>query len=199
MLTDHETGTAGELRGLTSEEARRRLASAGPDTLPDRPTPAWRRLARRFWGPLPWMLEGTAVVTLILGRNVEAAIITALLVVNSLIGYHQSARAARALAALKTCLPSRARVRRDGVWATLPAAEVVPGDVVRIRTGDIAPADLRILEGEVGIDSSALTGESLPASAGPGDLVAGSGVVTRGEATATVEATGGATAFGRTA
>jgi H+-transporting ATPase len=199
MFTDCDTGTPGQLAGLSSVEARRRLAGAGPNTLPDRSPPAWRRLARRFWGPLPWMLEGTAVVTLILGRVMEAAIITALLVVNSLIGYHQSAKAARALAALKTCLPARARVVRDGVWSTLPAADVVPGDVVRIRTGDITPADLRILQGEVGIDSSALTGESLPASAGPGDLVAGSGIVTRGEATTTVEATGGATAFGRTA
>src|SRR5437588_12879494 len=96
MLTDHDIATTGEVAGLSSAEAGRRLASSGPNTLPDRPMPAWRRLAKRFWGPLPWMLEGTAVLTLLLGRGMEAAIITALLVVNSLIGYHQSARAARA-------------------------------------------------------------------------------------------------------
>ena len=88
---------------------------------------------------------------------------------------------------------------RDGAWTTLPAASVVPGDVVRIRTGDIAPADLRVLQGEVSVDSSALTGESLPASVGPGGAVPGSGIVTRGEATAAVEATGAATSFGRAA
>ena len=118
---------------------------------------------------------------------------------NSLIGYQQSARAARALAALATRLPPRARVFRDGAWTTLPAASVVPGDVLRIRTGDIAPADLLVLHGEVGVDSSALTGESLPASVGPGGAVPRSGIVTRGEATATVEATGAATSFGRAA
>ncbi len=199
MLTEHDIATTGQVVGLSSGEASRRLASSGPNTLPDRPMPAWRRLAKRFWGPLPWMLEGTAILTLLLGREMEAAIITALLIVNSLIGYQQSARAARALAALATRLPPRARVFRDGAWTTLPAASVVPGDVLRIRTGDIAPADLLVLHGEVGVDSSALTGESLPASVGPGGAVPGSGIVTRGEATATVEATGAATSFGRAA
>ncbi|MFN2592113.1 MAG: plasma-membrane proton-efflux P-type ATPase [Candidatus Dormibacteria bacterium] len=198
-MTDHDLALAGQVTGLSSGEASRRLASSGPNTLPERRSPAWRRLAQRFWGPLPWMLEGTAVLTLLLGRGMEAAIITALLITNSLIGYQQSARAARALAALATCLPTRARVLRDGAWTTLSAADVVPGDVVRIRAGDIAPADLRILHGEVDVDSSALTGESLPASVGPGDACPGSGVVRRGEATATVEATGAATTFGRAA
>src|SRR5947207_7153814 len=199
MLTEHDIATTGQVVGLSSGEASRRLASSGPNTLPDRPMPAWRRLAKRFWGPLPWMLEGTAVVTFLLGRETEAVIIAALLVVNSLIGYRQSAKAARALAALASRLPSRARVLRDGAWTTLPAASVVPGDVVRIRTGDIAPADLRVLQGEVSVDSSALTGESLPASVGPGGAVPGSGIVTRGEATTAVEAAGAATSFGRAA
>ena len=199
MFTEHDIAPTGEVAGLSSAEAGRRLDSFGPNALPDRPKPAWRRLARRFWGPLPWMLEGTAAVTFLLGRETEAAIIAALLVVNSLIGYQQSAKAARALAALATRLPSRARVLRDGAWTTLPAASVVPGDVVRIRTGDIAPADLRVLQGEVSVDSSALTGESLPASVGPGGAVPGSGIVTRGEATTAVEATGAATSFGRAA
>src|SRR6266566_3926474 len=145
MLTEHDIATTGQVVGLSSGEASRRLASSGPNTLPDRPMPAWRRLAKRFWGPLPWMLEGTAILTLLLGRGMEAAIITA-------------------LPALATRLPPRARVLRDGAWTTLPAASVVPGDVVRMRTGDIAPADLRVLHGDVGVDSSALTGESLPAS-----------------------------------
>ena len=199
MFTEHDIAPTGEVAGLSSAEAGRRLDSFGPNALPDRPKPAWRRLARRFWGPLPWMLEGTAAVTFLLGRETEAAIIAALLVVNSLIGYQQSAKAARALAALATRLPSRARVLRDGAWTTLPAASVVPGDVVRIRTGDIVPADLRVLQGEVSVDSSALTGESLPASVGPGGAVPGSGIVTRGEATTAVEAAGAATSFGRAA
>ena len=109
MLTDHDIATMEAAVGLSSAEASRRLASSGPNTLPDRSLPAWRRLARRFWGPLPWMLEATAVATLLLGRDTEAAIITALLIVNCLIGYHQSAKAARALAVLATRLPPRAR------------------------------------------------------------------------------------------
>jgi H+-transporting ATPase len=105
MLTEHEVATTGQVAGLSSAEASRRLASSGPNTVADLPTPAWRRLAKRFWGPLPWMLEGTAILTLLLGRGMEAAIIATLLVVNSLIGYRQSAKAARALAALATRLP----------------------------------------------------------------------------------------------
>src|SRR5260370_10644739 len=188
MLTEHDIAATGQAAGLSSAEASRRLASSGPNAVPDRPMPAWRRLAKRFWGPLPWMLEGTAILTLLLGRGMEAAIITALLVVNSLIGYQQSAKAARALAALATRLPSRARVLRDGAWTTLPAAEVVPGDVVRVRTGDIAPADLRVVHGDVGVDGSSITGESLPASVGPGGALPRSPIVTRGEATPRADA-----------
>src|SRR5260370_41161598 len=135
MLTEHDIATTGQAAGLSSAEASRRLASSGPNAVPDRPMPAWRRLAKRFWGPLPWMLEGTAILTLLLGRGMEAALITALLVVNSLIGYQQAAQAARALAALATRLPSRARVLRGGPRASPPPAERGPGGVVRVRPG----------------------------------------------------------------
>ncbi len=184
--------------GLDSAEAARRLASVGPNAIEDERVPAWRRLAARFWGPLPWMLEATILLTLVLGKDLEAGIIGALLVVNSVIGFQQSARAERALALLKTRLAINARVRRDGRWTTIPARVVVPGDVVRVRAGDLVPADLTVTGGHISCDQSALTGESVPAEIDPGDVAFGSCVVTRGEATGVVSATGPSSFFGRT-
>jgi H+-transporting ATPase len=196
-LAAEATDRAG--RGLTEEEAAHLLQTVGPNELPEQTTPAWLRLAARFWGPLPWMLEVTIALTLVLGKDLEGAIIAALLVVNSLIGFRQSAKADAALAALKSRLAVKARVLRDGSWHTVASRLVVPGDVVKIRAGDLAPADLEIQEGQVSSDQSSLTGESLPQEVGPGDQVYGSSIVARGEATGVVTATGERSYFGRTA
>lgn len=198
MLVANERPALDQPDGLDREEAARRLAIHGPNAIEEQRVPAWRRLAGRFWGPLAWMLEVTIVLTLVLGKDLEAGIIAALLVVNSLIGFHQSARAERALALLKTRLAVNARVRRDGRWTTIPSREVVPGDVVRVRAGDLVPADLTITGGHVNCDQSALTGESVPVEITAGDDAYGSSVVTRGEATGTVTATGTSSFFGRT-
>jgi H+-transporting ATPase len=184
--------------GLDRAEAVRRLTVHGPNAIEEQRVPAWRRLGARFWGPLAWMLEVTIVLTLVLGKDLEAGIIAALLVVNSLIGFQQSARAERALALLKTRLAVNARVRRDGHWSTIPSREVVPGDVVRVRAGDLVPADLDVTSGHINCDQSALTGESVPVDILPGGEAYGSSVVTRGEATGTVTATGSSSFFGRT-
>jgi H+-transporting ATPase len=185
-------------RGLSTDEARRRLAASGPNAVKREPVPAWRRFAARFSGPLPWILEATIVLTLVLGKDLEAAIIAALLVVNSVIGFWQTARAERALAAVKQRLAVHARVCRDEEWQTVAARDVVVDDVVRIRVGDIVPADLLLYDGHVSCDQAALTGESIPVDLGPDDAALGSSVVTRGEATAVVTATGAGSAFGRT-
>ncbi len=184
--------------GLSCEEAARRLAHHGPNELPERTVAWWRRLASRFWGPLPWMLEGTIGLTLLLGRDVEGVIVTVLLVVNSLISFVQQTRAGEALALLRERLAVTARAKRDGQWVRLPARELVPGDVVRVRVGDLVPADIEVLDGHLSVDQSSLTGESVPTEAGPGEIVHSATVATRGEATGVVTATGAATLFGRT-
>ncbi len=144
------------------------------------------------------MLEGTILLTLLLGKDLEAAIITLLLVLNSVISFAQQARADEALRLLRGRLAVNARVRRDGRWLLLPARDVVPADAVRVRVGDVVPADLLLVDGHVSLDQSSLTGESIPVDAGPGDAAFGAAVVTRGEATAEVTATGASSYFGRT-
>lgn len=184
--------------GLSSEEAHRRLAAEGPNAVDEVRVRAWRRFVSRFWGPLPWILEATVVLTLVLHKDLEAIIIGGLVVVNSVIGFWHNARAERALAAVKQRLAVHARVLRDGSWQTIAARDVVVGDVVRVRVGDIVPADLALFEGHVSCDQAALTGESIPVDLGPGEAALGSTIVTRGEATAVVTATGPSSTFGRT-
>ncbi|MGH2717424.1 MAG: HAD-IC family P-type ATPase, partial [Actinomycetota bacterium] len=185
--------------GLTSARAAELLETFGPNAVEERSVPAWKRLALRFWGPLPWMLEVTIALTLALSKDLQAAIITALLVVNGLLAFLQSSKADRALAALRQRLAVTARARRDGSWQRIPARELVPGDLVRIRTGDVVPADLNLVEGNVSVDQSTLTGESLPEEIEPGDPALASSLVQRGEATGVVTATGSVSFFGRTA
>ncbi len=184
--------------GLTSDEAARLLGRYGPNEVEERREPWLLRFAKRFWGPLPWMLEGTIALTLVLGKDLEGAIVALLLFVNSVIGFRQQSRSDRSLELLRTRLAANARVRRDGCWLQVPARELVPGDVVRVRVGDLVPADLELTEGHVSLDQSSLTGESVPFDAQAGDAAHGAAVVTRGEATGIVRATGSASMFGRT-
>jgi H+-transporting ATPase len=188
----------GVLAGLSDDEAARRLASDGPNEVAAVRVPAWRRLVARFWGPLPWMLEATVVLTLVLGKHLEAGVIAALLVVNGLIGFVQQGRAASALAALRSRLSVDCRVFRDGRWRRAPARELVVGDVVRIRVGDIVPADIRLVHGQVSLDQSTLTGESVAVDAGPSAAAFSASTVTRGEATGVVTATGTNSFYGQT-
>ncbi len=184
--------------GLTSEQAAARLREVGPNAVAESAPRAVRTLLRKFWGLIPWMLESAIVLDLILGRWVEAAVITLLLVVNSLVGFMQERRAAMALALLRGRLTIDARVRRDGRWGILSAAQIVPGDVVRLRAGDIVPADMRLAEGRVLLDQSVLTGESLPVDHEAGSTAYSGSLVRRGEATGEVTATGVRTYFGKT-
>ncbi len=186
-------------QGLTSEEARRRLAHYGPNAVAEaRPHP-WRVFSSKFWAPVPWMLEATVLLQLALGKWDEALVIAALIVLNAVVSFVQESRADRALALLKQRLPVTARVRRDGHWQTLPAPELVPGDALHLRMGDLVPADLRVADGSVLLDQSTLTGESLPVEAGTGAVVYAGAVVRRGEATGEITATGVRTYFGKTA
>ncbi len=186
-------------RGLTSDEARRRLASFGPNAMPDTSEHPLRMALEKFWAPVPWMLEAAIVLDLVLGKYVEAAIIAGLLVFNAALGLFQESRAQATLAALKSRLALNASVRRDGAWKTIPAAGLVPGDVVKLSLGGVVAADVRLTAGEVLLDQSMLTGESVPIEAGAGVQTYAGALVRRGEAVAEVTATGARTKFGRTA
>src|ERR1700729_3613248 len=154
--------------GLTRDEARRRLDKFGPNAMPDTSAHPLRMALEKFWAPVPWMLEAAILLQFALGTYVEGAIIACLLIFNAAIGLFQEGRAQATLAALKSRLALTASVRRDGVWKTIPAAELVVGDVVKLSLGAIVAADVHLSEGSVLIDQSMLTGESVPIEGGPG-------------------------------
>ena len=185
--------------GLTGEEAYRRLAKFGPNAMPDTALHPLRLALEKFWAPVPWMLEAAIVLELALGKYVEAAIIAGLLIFNAALGLFQESRAQATLAALKSRLALNASVRRDGAWKTVPATELVPGDVVKLSLGGVVAADVRLTGSEVLLDQSMLTGESVPIEASAGVQTYAGALVRRGEAIAEVTATGARTKFGRTA
>ena len=154
---------------MTGDEAYRRLAKFGANATPDTSAHPLRMALEKFWAPVPWMLEAAVVLQLALGKYVEGAIIAALLVFNAALGLFQESRAQSTLAALRSRLALNASVRRrDGAWKTIPAAELVPGDVVKLSLGAVVAADVRLTGGEILLDQSMLTGESVPIEAGAG-------------------------------
>ena len=167
--------------------------------MPDTALHPLRRALSQFWTAVPWMLEAAIVLEVVLGKYFEAAIIACLLVFNAALGFFQEGRAQATLAALKVRLALNASVKRDNAWKTVPATELVVGDVVKLSLGAVVAADVRLTDGSVLLDQSMLTGESVPIEAGAGfDTYAGA-LVRRGEAVAEVTATGARTKFGRTA
>jgi H+-transporting ATPase len=185
--------------GLTSDDARRRLAEFGPNIVSEKGPPRWRAFLTKFWAPVPWMLEAALLLQLGLGQYVEAAVVGALLLFNATLGFVQEGRAAAALAALKKRLAPTALICRDGEWVRRPASELVPGDAIRLPLGALVPADATIVSGSVLVDQSMLTGESVPVDADPGSQVYAGSLVRRGQAVAQVTATGTNTYFGRAA
>jgi H+-transporting ATPase len=185
--------------GLTSADAAERLQQFGLNAVAQARRHGLKMFLRKFWGLIPWMLELAVVIDLILHRWIEAIVIAALLLFNAVIGFRHEDRAQRALALLRQRLTVNARVRRDGHWQELPAVDLVPGDLVHLRVGDVVPADVRLTDGRVQVDQSQLTGESLPVAHQPGNTTYAGSSVTRGEATGVVTATGARTYFGKTA
>jgi H+-transporting ATPase len=186
--------------GLSAAEAQHRLIRYGPNELPEKRTNPIVRLLSAFWGPIPWMIEVAAILSLVVRHWADFGIILALLVMNALVGFWEEYQADTTIAALKSRLALQARVRRDGAWATIPARELVPGDLIHLRIGEIIPADSRLLSGDsVEVDQSALTGESLPVTRKADESVYSGSIVKRGEIDALVYATGQETYFGTTA
>ncbi|MCB9479933.1 MAG: HAD-IC family P-type ATPase [Deltaproteobacteria bacterium] len=188
-----------EARGLSAEEAARRRGEYGDNEVREKEETLARRIAKRFWGPIPWMIEAAAILSGAVGKWEDFAIIVVLLVVNVVIDFRQEASALKALKTLKDKLARSALVLRDGAWSEIPARDLVPGDIVKLRIGNVLPADVKLLRGAyLQVDQSALTGESLPVDKSPGDIAYANSLVKMGEMTALVTATGQNTFFGAT-
>jgi len=185
--------------GLSSDEALVRLNKDGHNTMPDESAHPLRNALAKFWEPVPWLLEISIVLQVVLHKYYEASAIAFLLFFNAALSYFQEGRAQATLAAMKSRLALNASVRRDGAWKTILAAELACGDVVKLSLGGVVAADVHLLDGDVLLDQSMLTGESLPIEAGAGANTYAGSLVRRGEATAVVTATGVRTKFGRTA
>ena len=186
--------------GLSQAEAKHRLAQFGYNELPERKRNPLVEFLSHFWGPIPWMIEAAAILSALVHHWADLIIILVLLLANAIVGFWEEFQAGNAIAALKANLALKARVRRDGAWSEVPARELVPGDLVRLRLGDIVPADANLLEGDpVEVDQSALTGESLPVEKKSHDTVYSGSILRKGEIDAVVSATGQKTYFGKTA
>ena len=186
--------------GLTSSEAKSRLARFGYNELPEEKTNVLLKFLSYFWGPIPWMIEVAAILSAAVRHWEDFFIILALLLMNAGVGFWEEFQAGNAIAALKAKLALHARVKRDGTWISIPARELVPSDLMRVSLGEIVPADAQLLAGDpIEVDQSALTGESLPVERRPGETIYSGSIVKQGEADAVVCATGAKTYFGQTA
>jgi H+-transporting ATPase len=186
--------------GLSTSEAATRLARYGPNEIVEKTDNPLLKFLSYFWGPIPWMIEAAVILSAAVRHWLDFGVIALLLCTNAVVGFWEEHQAGNAIAALKSQLAVNARVRRDGAWSNPKVAELVPGDVVRMRLGDVVPADARLLAGDpIEVDQSALTGESLPVTRGPGEAVFSGSIVRQGETDAIVYATGTNTYFGKTA
>ncbi|MDE1853216.1 MAG: plasma-membrane proton-efflux P-type ATPase [Thaumarchaeota archaeon] len=185
--------------GLSSSEATKRLQQYGRNEILEKKRSRIVAFLRYFWGPIPWMIEAAAIISAFIQHWDDLGIIAVLLAVNAVVGFWQEDKASNAIELLKKRLALRATVLRDGKWVDLSAAELVPGDVTRLRLGNIVPADSKLIDGDyVLVDQSALTGESLPVEKHRGDLAYASSIVRQGEMNGVVTATGMGTYFGKT-
>ena len=186
--------------GISSSEAEKRLTQYGPNEIQEKKVNPLLKFLRYFWGPIPWMIEAAVVMSAVIHSWADFAIILALLLVNATVGSLQERKAGDAIELLKKRLALKARVLRDGKWQETPAEKLVPGDIVRVRLGDIIPADVKLIEGDYLLtDESALTGESLPVEKHLSDVGYASSIVKQGEMNALVVNTAAKTFFGKTA
>jgi H+-transporting ATPase len=199
-MSELQTRLGSSPDGLSQTEAQKRLTQYGPNEIAEKKTNEILKFLTYFWGPIPWMIEAAVILSGVVRHWMDFFIILLLLCSNAVVGFWEEHQAGNAIAALKAKLAVNARAKRDGKWTTPKASELVPGDVIRLRLGDIIPADARLLAGDpVEVDQSALTGESLPATRNPGEAVFSGSILRKGEIDAMVYATGANTYFGKTA
>ncbi len=198
-LEDAFTALSTSAAGLTESEAKVRIQKFGYNEVQEQRRSPIIDFLSRYWGPMPWLLELTILLSYIIGHYLEVAIIFGLLTINAIIGFRHTQSSRKALELLKKRLAIKAKVLRDERWVVADAREVVPGDIISLTLGDLVPADAKLIDGEVSLDQSALTGESLPVSAAKFRIVYSSSVVARGAARAVVLNTGANTYFGKTA
>jgi len=185
--------------GLNSSEAKRRLQVCGPNAIEEKKGSLFLKILHYFWGPIPWMIEIAAILSVVVHHFADFYIILTLLFVNGLVDFWEEFQAGSAIAALKKKLAPKCLVKRDGKWSEMDAAKLVPGDVIRLRLGNIIPADAKLIQGDyLSVDQSTLTGESLPVTKKVNDLVFSGSVAKQGEMVALVTATGLNTFFGTT-
>ena len=199
-LEELEKRLASSPDGLTQDEAKKRLVQYGPNEIEEKKVNSFLKFLTYFWGPIPWMIEAAVILSAIDKHWPDFSIILVLLLANAVVGFMEEHQAGNAIEALKAKLAVKARVKRDGEWITPPARELVPGDVIRLRLGDIVPADARLLDGDsIEVDQSALTGESLPITRKKGEAIFSGSIIRQGEVGALVYGTGTNTYFGKTA
>src|SRR5208337_3758284 len=185
--------------GLSDNEAKRRINKYGYNELLEKRKNPFTDFLARYWGPMPWLLELTIGLSYIIGHYLEGVIVFGLLTLNAIIGFHHTRSSRKALELLKRRLAIKAKVLRNGEWVVKDAREIVPGDIIQVGLGDLVPADGKIVTGEVSVDQSALTGESLPVTTHQSGILYSSSIIKRGEAKALVLNTGANTYFGKTA
>jgi H+-transporting ATPase len=199
-LSELQARLASSPEGLSEADALERLERSGYNELAEKTVNPFLKFLSYFWGPIPWMIEAAAILSVMVRHWADFYIILVLLLANAAVGFWEEYQAGNAIAALKKKLALQARVRRGGAWRTIPARELVTGDLIRVRLGDIVPADARLVQGDpVEVDQSALTGESLPVSRTVGEPVYSGSIIRQGEVDALVYATGRRTYFGKTA
>ncbi|HZV12215.1 MAG TPA: HAD-IC family P-type ATPase, partial [Candidatus Kapabacteria bacterium] len=185
--------------GLSSNEAANRLRTFGANEIVEKRTNPFLEFIGRYWGPMPWLLELAIILSFVLGHTFEGIIIFVLLTVNAVIGGMHSRSSQKAIELLKQKLAVRAKLLRDGQWKADDAKDIVPGDIFVVKLGDIIPADALVIDGEIAVDESALTGESLPLEAHRSSVVYSGSITMQGEAKCVAVNTGANTYFGRTA
>src|SRR5271166_2327771 len=199
-ITTQLAKLATSARGLTSNEAQKRLAKDGPNAIIATEEPLWHKAVSYFWGPIPWMIEAAALISFLRHDWPDFFVVMGLLIYNAAVGFWQDAKAANALAALRKGLALKAQALRDGKWQSVDATELVVGDMTDVTAGQIVPADLLLVSGTyLSIDQAALTGESLPVGKAVGDVAYSGSIAKQGDMQGAVTAIGNATFFGRTA
>jgi len=202
-MSKSQSDTAFEMesiQGLTSEEAKEHLEQYGPNAIEEKEESWVHRLFRRFWGPIPWMIEVAVILSAMAQHWEDFTVITLLLLVNAFVDFYQESKALNAIAVLKKKLAQKALVLRDESWQEIDAKEIVPDDIVKVKIGDIVPADVQLLGGGdfLLVDQAALTGESLPVDKIPGDDLYANAIIKQGEMIGRVTGTGKNTYFGKT-